>query len=73
MSGIGASGAWWPNDLFSYPDSVKVQATDLLFNASSGMGLTSYRYNVGGGGKGVSNLQYVIRRKQRTTVPLTNV
>jgi hypothetical protein len=55
MSGIGASGAWWPIDLASYTDTVKSQAADLLFNASSGMGLTSYRYNIGGGGVGVNN------------------
>jgi hypothetical protein len=55
MSGIGASGAWWPIDLYNYPDSVKAQAADMLFNASTGIGLTSYRYNVGGGGVGVSN------------------
>jgi hypothetical protein len=55
MSGIGGSGAWWPIDLYSYPDSVKAQAAGMLFNASSGIGLASYRYNIGGGGIGVSN------------------
>lgn len=53
MEGIGASGAWWPNDLYKFPDSVKQNVANQLFS-SSGMGLTSYRYNVGAGGKGVT-------------------
>ena len=55
MNGIGASGAWWPIDLYNYPESVMEQAADMLFNATSGIGLTSYRYNVGGGGVGVDD------------------
>lgn len=49
MNGIGASGAWWPMDLYMYPEQVREEVASLLFS-SSGMGLTSYRYNVGGGG-----------------------
>jgi len=55
MSGIGASGAWWPIDLYKFPESVREQVAELLFNGTSGIGLTSYRYNVGGGGVGVNN------------------
>ncbi|KAH8111707.1 glycoside hydrolase [Phellopilus nigrolimitatus] len=60
MHGIGASGAWWPYDLFDFPESVREQAAALLFGSTSdldvtGMGLTSYRYNVGGGGVFVGN------------------
>ncbi|EKM52635.1 glycoside hydrolase family 30 protein [Phanerochaete carnosa HHB-10118-sp] len=54
INGIGASGAWWPNDVFNFPESVREQVAELLFGPS-GAGLTSYRYNVGGGGIGVSN------------------
>ena len=54
IHGIGASGAWWPNDLINYPEDVREQAAELLFG-SSGAGLTSYRYNVGGGGVFVGN------------------
>ncbi|KAI0630269.1 glycoside hydrolase [Trametes polyzona] len=54
ISGIGASGAWWPNDLFKFPEDVREQVAELLFG-QSGAGLTSYRYNIGGGGVGVTN------------------
>ncbi|KAI0649922.1 glycoside hydrolase [Trametes meyenii] len=54
INGVGASGAWWPNDVFQFPASVREQAAELLFGPS-GAGLTSYRFNVGGGGVGVSN------------------
>ncbi|EKM52669.1 glycoside hydrolase family 30 protein [Phanerochaete carnosa HHB-10118-sp] len=54
VNGIGASGAWWPNDVFNFPESVREQVAELLFGPS-GAGLSSYRYNVGGGGIGVSN------------------
>ncbi|TDL26630.1 glycoside hydrolase [Rickenella mellea] len=54
MNGIGASGAWWPIDLFKYPESVRSHVADLLFSPNN-LGLTSYRYNLGGGGVGVGN------------------
>ncbi|KAI0353232.1 glycoside hydrolase [Trametes cingulata] len=54
INGIGASGAWWPNDVFNFPENIREQVAELLFG-SSGAGLTSYRYNVGGGGSGVTN------------------
>lgn len=47
--GIGGSGAWWPTDLYHYPDEVKKNLSALLFS-EDGMGISSYRYNVGGGG-----------------------
>ncbi|KAL5492700.1 hypothetical protein ACEPAI_4147 [Sanghuangporus weigelae] len=59
INGIGASGAWWPNDLIAFPEDVRQQVADLLFDSSpsaaGGAGLTSYRYNVGGGGVFVGN------------------
>lgn len=56
MEGIGASGAWWPISLYDYPENVREQAADLLFNQNN-LALTSYRYNVGGGGVFVGNPQ----------------
>ncbi|KAF8711829.1 O-Glycosyl hydrolase family 30, partial [Rhizoctonia solani] len=53
FNGVGGSGAWWPNDLHHFPESVKRNLSDLLFS-EKGLGLSSYRYNLGGGGLGVS-------------------
>ncbi|KAG6809006.1 hypothetical protein H0H92_002018 [Tricholoma furcatifolium] len=52
--GIGGSGAWWPNDLINFPEATRQNLSSLLFS-SSGLGLSSYRYNVGAGGVNVSN------------------
>ncbi|KAJ7080567.1 glycoside hydrolase [Mycena crocata] len=52
--GIGGSGAWWPHDLFNFPDAVRQNLSTLLFS-QSGLGLSSYRFNMGGGGVGVTN------------------
>ncbi|KZT52971.1 glycoside hydrolase family 30 protein [Calocera cornea HHB12733] len=54
MQGIGASGAWWPLDLYNYPDTVRQNVSYLLFSNDT-LALTSYRYNIGGGGEGVGN------------------
>ncbi|KAK7690749.1 hypothetical protein QCA50_005848 [Cerrena zonata] len=54
FTGIGGSGAWWPYDLYNFPDSVRQNVSNLLFS-DSGLGLTSYRWNVGAGGVNVSN------------------
>ena len=47
-------GAWWPYDLYKFPDAVRANLSSLLFT-DTGLGLTSYRYNIGGGGVNVSN------------------
>ncbi|KAG9096789.1 hypothetical protein FS749_007726 [Ceratobasidium sp. UAMH 11750] len=54
FAGVGGSGAWWPHDLYRFPESVRKNLSDLLFS-QEGLGLSSYRYNLGGGGLGVSN------------------
>ena len=46
---FGASGAWWPNDLINFPVNVQESVGELLFS-QSGLWLSNYRYNVGGGG-----------------------
>ena len=53
IAGFGASGAWWVNDLNKFSSSVQAQAASLLFT-TSGIDLSQYRYNIGGGGVGVS-------------------
>ncbi|KAJ7469618.1 glycoside hydrolase [Mycena latifolia] len=52
--GVGGSGAWWPHDLFNFPESVRQNLSSLLFS-QAGLGLSNYRYNIGGGGVNVSN------------------
>src|SRR5665213_2771588 len=44
IAGFGASGAWWPIDLASFPASVQRSVADLLFT-SAGISLSGYRYN----------------------------
>jgi len=50
MTGFGASGAWWPQDLGQFPPSVQQRVASLLFSQTSGIGLSIYRYNIGAGG-----------------------
>ena len=49
IAGFGASGAWWVNDLNKFSSSVQAQVASLLFT-TSGIDLSQYRYNIGGGG-----------------------
>ncbi len=51
---FGASGAWWPNDLVKFPPAVQRRVAELLFGRE-GIALSGYRYNIGGGGVGVTN------------------
>ncbi len=53
MQGFGASGAWWPIDLAKFPKVVQ-SAVDALLFSPSGIALSGYRYNIGGGGVGVT-------------------
>ncbi|MEV5845622.1 glycoside hydrolase [Streptomyces sp. NPDC051985] len=50
---IGASGAWWVNDLQHFTPAVQARVAKLLFS-KQGLGLSSYRYNIGGGGAAVT-------------------
>lgn len=54
FTGIGGSGAWWPNDLYRFPEATRQNLSALLFS-QNGLGLSSYRYNIGAGGVNVSN------------------
>ncbi len=53
ITGFGASGAWWPNDADGFSASTRARIAQLLFDRRSGLGLSIYRYNIGGGGAGV--------------------
>ena len=49
FEGFGVSGAWWARDTGRLPDRVRARIARLLF-APSGLHLSQYRYNIGGGG-----------------------
>lgn len=53
IDNIGASGAWWVNDLQHFDPKVQARVARLLFSPQ-GLALSSYRYNIGGGGVGVT-------------------
>lgn len=53
IDNIGASGAWWVNDLQHFSPAVQARVAQLLFS-SKGLDLSSYRYNIGGGGTAVT-------------------
>ena len=53
IENFGASGAWWVNDLARFSSTNQQRAAELLFGAS-GLQLSAYRYNIGGGGVGVA-------------------
>jgi O-glycosyl hydrolase len=53
IQGFGASGAWWPNDLQHFSPAGQERVASLLFDPS-GLDLSQYRYNIGGGGVGVT-------------------
>jgi O-glycosyl hydrolase len=55
IDGFGASGAWWPNDLIKFPADVQKQVGTQLFDRTNGVSLSGYRFNIGGGGVGVTN------------------
>ncbi|QIJ66781.1 beta-glycosidase [Streptomyces sp. JB150] len=53
IDNIGASGAWWVNDLKNFDPRVRARVARLLFS-ERGLDLSAYRYNIGGGGTGVT-------------------
>ncbi len=53
LEGFGASGAWWSQIIGGWSDATRQRVIDLLFDPNLGIGLTMYRYNVGGGEQGL--------------------
>lgn len=53
IDSIGASGAWWVNDLARFSPAVQQRVAELLFGPD-GLALSAYRYNIGGGGTAVT-------------------
>ncbi len=70
FEGIGASGAWWAQVVggWTHTDEKSGKATnkriaELLYNKDTGIGMTIYRYNLGGGSK--NSLSSVFYNKNR--------
>ena len=57
FDGFGASGAWWARDTGRLPDATRARIADLLFSRS-GLRLSMYRYNIGGGGQIASQSRF---------------
>lgn len=53
IEGFGASGAWWSQIIGGWSDENRQRIVDLLFSPTTGIGLTLYRYNIGGGEQGL--------------------
>lgn len=53
IEGFGASGDWWVEDLAHFPPAAQDHVADLLFT-TKGIELSQYRFNIGGGGVGVT-------------------
>jgi len=49
IEGFGAAGAWWAQDVGGWEDEKRKLVADLLFDREKGVGLSFYRYNIGGG------------------------
>lgn len=49
LEGFGASGAWWAQDVGGWDDGSREKIVQLLFDQQAGIGLSIYRYNIGGG------------------------
>ncbi len=49
VEGFGASGAWWAQEVGGWEDGSRERIITLLFDRDSGIGLSIYRYNIGGG------------------------
>jgi len=51
IEGFGASGAWWAQVVGGWPDETRTRIMELLYSKTKGLGMTTYRYNLGGGSK----------------------
>ena len=62
FEGFGASGAWWAQEVggWEHKDAesnlaVRDRISQLLYSKTEGIGLRTYRYNIGGGSKQSGN------------------
>eukprot|EP00884_Botryococcus_braunii_P012885 jgi/Botrbrau1/21598/Bobra.43_1s0008.1 len=50
FQGFGTSLAWWANIIGQYPEPLRSNLVDLVFDKIKGLGLQLARYNIGGSG-----------------------
>lgn len=62
IEGFGAAGAWWAQDVGGWDEEKRNLIADLLFDREQGIGLSIYRYNIGGGNG--ANIQDIWRRAE---------
>lgn len=62
IEGFGAASAWWAQDVGGWADEKRTLVADLLFDREKGVGLSFYRYNLGGGNG--ENIQDTWRRAE---------
>ena len=53
ITGFGVSGAWWAQVIGGWSPENRQHIIDLMFSPTEGIGLTIYRYNIGGGEDGL--------------------
>jgi O-glycosyl hydrolase len=53
ITGFGVSGAWWAQVIGGWSPENRQRIIDLMFSPTEGIGLTIYRYNIGGGEDGL--------------------
>jgi len=51
MEGFGASGAWWAQVVGGWPEAERREVLRLLYDKETGLGMNTYRYNLGSGSK----------------------
>ena len=73
FEGIGASGAWWAQEVGSWEHidefsglTVRDRISELLYSKENGIALRTYRYNIGAGSRhsGNGNIQNPLRRTE---------
>ncbi|MCR5041953.1 MAG: hypothetical protein K6C36_07660 [Clostridia bacterium] len=69
FEGFGASGAWWAQLVGSW--SCRDEISKLLFDKNDGIGLSTYRYNIGAGSSdsGRGNIDNPLRRTHSLETP----
>ncbi len=49
IENFGASDSWYVEPLINWPESERQKIADLLFDRNKGIGLSAWRFNIGGG------------------------